>query len=39
MELLQTYQGREMKMREIVRHSGKGAIFFGGSTACGAAFV
>jgi len=26
----QTCQGPEMKMRETVRHSGKGAIFFGG---------
>ena len=38
----QTCQGPEMKMRETVCHSGKGAIFFGGgggSTACDAAFV
>ena len=35
----QTCQGPEMKMRETVRHSGEGAIFFGGgSTACDAAF-
>jgi len=26
----QTCQGPEMKMRETVRHSGEGAIFFGG---------
>ena len=35
----QTCQGPEMKMRETARHSGEGAIFFGGSTACDAAFV
>ena len=27
---IQTCQGPEMKMRETVRHSGEGAIFFGG---------
>jgi len=34
--LLQTCQGPEMKMREgeTVRHSGKGAIFFGGGEHC-----
>jgi len=36
---IQTCQGPEMKMRETVRHSGEGAIFFRESTACDAAFI